>query len=334
MSFLFGNRNRAARERMNNDPDMEQEQLPPGHPPVSSLTQKLETGAVCPMAKLTVINQSHRSTPGSAAIIADVGGLPAIRRFTENFYKKAFADPHLDQFIRSLDDPHGERFSSWIAEKLGAGSPWSQERRTRQIGVFAVHGHEIQTPHDRSSAHFNAWHSPKRHADVWGNHFNLTDCRLWMRLHFWAAREEGLLSHAAFADYYVRFIGHFVSVYERTAPPFARESMRWSADPENVKRYLDAGRAYAHRPHPPTHNPRSLPRANLCSAFHLTVTVVAILFASCRRSHARHHGHEPSRGTRFASRRGAVVLGLGFRHALAVRTAVKEMTVARYLLVS
>lgn len=64
-----------------------------------------------------------------------------------------------------------------------------------------------------------------------------------MRLHFWSAREEGLLDDPAFADYYVRFIGHFVSVYERTAPPFARESMRWSSDPANTQRYQDAGNA-------------------------------------------------------------------------------------------
>jgi len=91
-------------------------------------------------------------------------------------------------------------------------------------------------------------------------------------LHFWAAREVGLFEgeKAAFGDYYVRFIGHFVSVYEASvqntksnhhhlphlilafciairhsctlrkftqAPPFARESMRWSADPENIARY-------------------------------------------------------------------------------------------------
>ena len=31
------------------------------------------------------------------------------------------------------------------------------------------------------------------------------------------------------SHYYVRFIAHFVSVYERTAPQFARESARWSA---------------------------------------------------------------------------------------------------------
>ena len=63
-----------------------------------------------------------------------------------------------------------------------------------------------------------------------------------MRLHFWAAREEGVLDHPAFADYYCRFIGHLVSVYHTAAPPFARESLRWSAEPANTQRYLDAGR--------------------------------------------------------------------------------------------
>lgn len=33
-----------------------------------------------------------------------------------------------------------------------------------------------------------------------------------------------------------------MSVYERTAPAFARESARWSTDPANVQAYLDAGR--------------------------------------------------------------------------------------------
>ena len=76
-------------------------------------------------------------------------------------------------------------------------------------------------------------------AQVWGEHFKLDDCRVWMRLHFWAAREVGLFAdHPAFMDYYVRFIGHFVSVYERLAPPFARESARWSESPANVEAYL------------------------------------------------------------------------------------------------
>ena len=64
-----------------------------------------------------------------------------------------------------------------------------------------------------------------------------------MRLRFWALRESGLAERSpAFADYYVRFIGHFVNVYESTAPVFARESWRWSADPQNIQTYLDDGR--------------------------------------------------------------------------------------------
>jgi hypothetical protein len=44
---------------------------------------------------------------------------------------------------------------------------------------------------DRSSAHFAAWHSPKRPAEDVGVHFQLNDARAWMRLMFWAGREEG-----------------------------------------------------------------------------------------------------------------------------------------------
>jgi hypothetical protein len=91
-----------------------------------------------------------------------------------------------------------------------------------------------------------------------------------MRLHFWAAREEGLLEHPAFADYYTRFIAHFVSVYERTAPSFARESMRWSADKANVQRYLDAGRARRAGSNTRTdcaHAPSAAQTSAICYAF-------------------------------------------------------------------
>ena len=40
-----------------------------------------------------------------------------------------------------------------------------------------------------------------------------------MRLHFWAMRETGIVEQSpSFAEYYVKFIAHFVSVYERSAP--------------------------------------------------------------------------------------------------------------------
>jgi hypothetical protein len=41
-----------------------------------------------------------------------------------------------------------------------------------------------------------------------------------------------------FSDWFVRFIAHFVRVYEREAPRFARESLRWSEDPVNIAAYV------------------------------------------------------------------------------------------------
>jgi len=200
------------------------------------------TGSAFTDVRLNVISSSHHPNEDTRRLLREVGGLPALRRMTTRFYKSAFADPHLDTFIAKHSDPHGERLATWIAEKFGDGTPWTDERRTRpRCPVDIGHGHTTEV-HDRQSAHFAAWHSIKRPSEKWGQHFNLEDSRIWMRLHFQAAREEGLLAHAGFAAYYTRFLAHFVSVYEKAAPSFARESARWSADPANVQAYLDAGR--------------------------------------------------------------------------------------------
>jgi len=191
-----------------------------------------------------VVNRSHRANAETRNLVQAIGGLSALRRFTTSFYLKAFADPHLDKFIRSHDDPHGERFATWIAEKMGDGTPWTDERRTRPATHLRV-GHQIvEVSFDRSSAHFAAWHSPKREPHKWGDHFKLDDARVWMRLHFWAARETGMFDTDAgrsFMEYYTRFIGHFISIYSSKSPPFTRESLRWSASAQNIQRYLAAG---------------------------------------------------------------------------------------------
>jgi hypothetical protein len=185
---------------------------------------------------------SHSANASTRQLVQSVG-LPALVRFTKAFYQKSFADSHVDQFIASHDEPHHERFALWIVEKFGDGTPWTEERRTRPAKYMHFGGGETrQVAHDRSSAHFAAWHSPKREPHVWGNHFVPEDARVWMRLHFWAARETGMFEHEAFMEYYTRFIGHFISVYSSKSPPFTRESARWSADPQNIQRYLDAGR--------------------------------------------------------------------------------------------
>lgn len=176
---------------------------------------------------------THKPSQGSASLIDEVP-FEKLQGMTESFYEKAFADFTLDKFIRSHNDPHGERFAKWIHQKLSGSHIWDDDRvaRGRHAPV-----------HDRTSAHVAAWHSPKRPASERGRHFKLDECRVWMRLHFWALRETGLLEESpSFADYYVRFIGHFVRVYEGTAPVFARDSLRWSANERNIQKYFDNGR--------------------------------------------------------------------------------------------
>jgi len=190
---------------------------------------------------LTLSGGSHRATPATRSLCRSIGGLKALTTMIERFYVKMFADAHLDQFVRDHDDPHAVRLASWITEKMGDGEPWSAERRRRPQCVVRLAGGVQHVVHDRSSAHAAAWHSPKRAPENVGTHFRLEDCRVWMRLMFWAAREEGLFDQTAFGEWFVRFLGHFVRVYERSAPAFARESARWSADSANTKAYLDAG---------------------------------------------------------------------------------------------
>ena len=166
-----------------------------------------------------------------------------LRRMTHKFYDFAFQDVTLDKFIRSHNDPHGDRFAKWIHQKLTGSNIWDEDRRTRDLSPHEIAGGRGIVVHDRTSAHVAAWNSVKRPASEVGRHFTLEECRVWMRLHFWAMREAGLVEQSpTFADYYVRFIGHFVAVYERSATVFARESFRWSANPKNIEEYIMNGR--------------------------------------------------------------------------------------------
>jgi hypothetical protein len=64
-----------------------------------------------------------------------------------------------------------------------------------------------------------------------------------MRLHFAALRHVGGFERSpAFCAYYMRFIGHFVRIYESTATQFVRESARWSETQANLDRYVTNGR--------------------------------------------------------------------------------------------
>ena len=186
---------------------------------------------------------THKPSLGSQALIDYEVCYDDLLKMTNTFYENAFQDFTLDKFIRSHEDPHGERFAKWIHQKLSGGNLWDLDRQARDKTPVRVSGGQMAVVHDRSSAHAAAWFSPKRPKEDVGRHFTLEECRVWMRLHFWAMRESGIMQQSpSFADYYVRFIGHFVSVYERTAPAFARDSLRWSANPSNVEKYLQNGR--------------------------------------------------------------------------------------------
>lgn len=190
---------------------------------------------------LIVVGGTYQKSPQTAALAHAIGGLPKLKSMTNSFYKKCFVNGHLDQFIRAHGDPHAERLSNWMYEKMGAGDVWTAERSTRSRTPVQVAGGYNVVVHDRSSAHAAAWNSPKRKPEVVGSHFQLPEARVWMRLMFWSAREHGLFENKVFEEWFVRFIGHFVRVYERQAPPFARESARWSSNPENIQKYIDAG---------------------------------------------------------------------------------------------
>lgn len=186
---------------------------------------------------------THMHSTGSKALLEAEVTLADLEGMTELFYEKAFADATLDKFIRSHDDPHAARFAKWIHQKLTGSNIWDTDRRTRDLTPVQVAGRREIVVHDRSSAHVAAWYSPKRPPREVGRHFELDECRVWMRLHFWAMRESGIMEKSpSFADYYVRFIGHFVRVYEGSAPLFARDSLRWSKDPKKIEQYLKNGR--------------------------------------------------------------------------------------------
>ena len=77
---------------------------------------------------LNALNRAYRASADTRSLVHPAGGLPVLRRFTESFYEKTFADPHIDQLIRSHADPRGERLAMWIAEQMRDGTPYANER--------------------------------------------------------------------------------------------------------------------------------------------------------------------------------------------------------------
>ncbi len=165
----------------------------------------------------------------SALLLRAVGGGQRVLEMTTRFYAWALADQHLKEFFFESDGAaaHGDRLGHWIVQFMGGeGNPWDDSGREGK----------------RQSTHVKAWNSRLRPPQRMGRHFKLDDCRVWMRLHFLAAREVGLFLHPQFRQWYVAFIAHFVEVYEVTAPPYADADAEWSASADNVAVYLAQSR--------------------------------------------------------------------------------------------
>ena len=163
----------------------------------------------------------------TAWVLHSIGGSARLRSMATRFYARAFKDGVLDRFIEDHGDPHGERLGNWVAEKMGGeGAIWSN---SRPAGA-------------RGTAHRRAWYSHKRDRSRRGRRFKVDDCRVWMRLMFWAARDEGLHEHQPFWDWFVPFIADWIRVYEHSAGRHARADAEWSADAGSVAAYEGAGR--------------------------------------------------------------------------------------------
>ena len=229
-----------------NDPDLRQEASNTRTTDSDSIAQPFQTSTSANNKPFLFVplrmgggGRTHVVSEGSKKLMEEVS-LEDLQKMTESFYDKAFQDATLDKFIRSHDDPHGTRFAKWIHQKLSGSQVWDHDRYERNLEPVPLAGGHTHVVHDRSSAHVAAWYSPKRPSHEVGRHFKLDECRVWMRLHFWALREGGFPK--SFEDYYIRFIGHFVRVYEGSAPAFARDSWRWSANPQNIATYIQNGR--------------------------------------------------------------------------------------------
>lgn len=131
------------------------------------------------------------------------GGTDGLVKITTLFYGKFHEDAHLRLFLGGLQQPldvHARRLALYISEMMGAeGRPWTRDTETRprqpiriQGGVGDAEGGRCHYADSRADAHFIAWHSIAREPSKVGRRFKLDDCRVWMRLFFWSAREANV----------------------------------------------------------------------------------------------------------------------------------------------
>jgi truncated hemoglobin YjbI len=200
-------------------------------------------------------HDDYDRTMESASLLRAIGGGRRILELTTRFYAMAFEDQQLREFFFAGDGAaaHGDRLGHWLIQFMGGeGNPWDDSGREGM----------------RQPSHAKAWFSSKRPAERRGRRFKLDDCRVWMRLMFWSARQVGLFPSSesvevptdstdpisndsalplsiqrAFEAWFVSFISHFIRIYEFTAPPYAQRDAVWSLNAANIQRYYADQRA-------------------------------------------------------------------------------------------
>jgi hypothetical protein len=184
-------------------------------------------------------------------LATELGGFDGMLRVTTAFYAKFHADAHIRQFLGDLQTPlttHARRLAMYISEMMGATEmPWSNDLESRPLEAICIQGGQgdaergkCHYARSRQDAHYIAWHSMARAPEKVGRRFKLDDCRVWMRLFFWSLRDCAV-PPVAFR-YLVKWVGHFIAVYEVSARQFAVHEANWSADPLNVRKYEENGR--------------------------------------------------------------------------------------------
>jgi len=170
----------------------------------------------------------HVASEGSAQLLREIGGGDVLRRLSTRFYEKFFVDTVMQKFRFESDgaDAHGKRLGDWMVDEMGGeGTPWLDSGREGQ----------------REWSHAKSWYSDKRPKEKQGRRFKLDDCRIWMRLMFWSARQEKLNTHPVFWQWFQDFIAYYIDIYEETAPPFTAQAAGWSTKEENIKKYVSDG---------------------------------------------------------------------------------------------
>lgn len=173
--------------------------------------------------------KTHQISQGTEELLQSIGGGDKLRQLCTRFYVLFMLDKVLSTFITNFDGPaaHGSRLGDWMVQKMGGeGEPWTASGRWNM----------------REPSHYRAWNSTERPVALRGRKFKLDDCRIWMRLMFWAVRMLKLHEHKPFFRWYVQFIGHFITIYEVTAGPYAAIEAEWSAHEQNLRRYEADGR--------------------------------------------------------------------------------------------